>query len=61
MKMSTINPISEMAAGLYAPCVFEVAHRQTGPVTRGYNIKSADESSDVISDYNPLHLPLHNF
>ena len=47
-----------MAAGLYAPRGVKMAHQQTGPVTRGYNVKSTDdESFNLISEYKPVPLP----
>ena len=48
-----------MAAGLYSLKPILMAHEQTGPVTRGYNVESADKSSDLISDYKPAPLPFY--
>ena len=48
---------AEMVAGLYVFRGVEVAHEWTGPVTRGYDVKSVDSSSDLISDYKPAPLP----
>ena len=31
----------------------EMAHEGTGRVTRGYNVKSDDMSSDMKTDYKP--------
>ena len=44
---------AKTAAGLYALRGVEMAHEWTGPVTRGWNVKLDDRSSDLISDYKP--------
>ena len=53
-----------MAAGLYALSVVEMIHEWTGPVIRGWIVKSAGKSSDLIFEYEPAPLPyigLHAF
>ena len=50
-----------MAEGLYDPhgVEYEMAHKCTGLVTRGSNVKSGKISSDLISDDKAAPLSLH--
>ena len=48
-----------MAAGLYAPRGIEMTHQRTGSVIKGWNVKLADNSSDLISDHKPAFLRLN--
>ena len=43
-------------AVLYALRGVEIAHEWTGLVTRGWNVKSGDKSSDLITDCTFFHL-----
>ena len=48
-----------MAAELYGLCVDEMAHEWTGPLTRGWNVKSDDRSLQTL--YQIINMYLYLF